>query len=146
MNHWIKIDIKQNWSTVLRQKPPLAGISAENKKLFSAVNPGDILWFYAINPVRGVIGFGRIMKKYKDEKKPVFITELRMRKVMFPLRFKLKDVVSFEAGDWEDKHINIGDFALTWTEEFQPLLDNHSKKLIARAERSFRMEFSEYLG
>ena len=146
MNHWIKIDIRQNWSTSLRQTPPVAGISADAKKLFSAVDAGDILWFYAIKPVRGIIGFAKIRKKYKDEKKPLFITELRQRKVLLPLRFKLEEVVSFPPEKWVDEHINIGDFALTWTEAFQPLLDAHSKKLIIRAERKFRMEFGEYIG
>ncbi|MFH1352847.1 MAG: hypothetical protein ABIH68_04640 [bacterium] len=145
MEHWIKIDIRQNWATAFRQAPPLVGISAKNKQLFSAVKPGDILWFYSIKPVRGIIGFGRIAKKYKDEDKPVFMPELRMRKVLFPFRFELEDIRIFEAASWVDNHIDIGDFRLTWTEEFQPLLDNHSKKLITRAERRFCLEFKEYI-
>jgi len=145
MEHWIKIDIRQNWATAFRQTPPLVGISVKNKQLFSAVKPGDILWFYAIKPVRGILGFGKIAKKYKDEKKTVFMPELRMRKVLLPLRFNLKNIRLLEGKLWIENHINIGDFGLTWTEEFQPLLDNHSKKLITRAERKFHLEFREYL-
>jgi len=33
MEHWIKIDIKQNWATCIRHVPPLAGIEEEHEKL-----------------------------------------------------------------------------------------------------------------
>lgn len=145
MEHWIKIDIQQNWATSIRQVPPLAGIEGEHDKLFSAVKPGDILWFYAIKPVRGVVGFAKIAKKYRDDKTRVFIEELRSQKVIMPLRFSLKDVKSYKLGTWTDNHINIGDFKLNWMVRFQPLLDNHSKKLIHRVEMKFRIDFKDYL-
>ncbi|MEA2081778.1 MAG: hypothetical protein U9O97_03460 [Elusimicrobiota bacterium] len=143
MNHWIKIDIKENYVTGLKHSPPLAAVPEKYKSLYLAAKPGDVIWFYAIRPVRGIVGFAKIEKKYRDEKKLVFIPELRMRKVLFPLRFRLKDVKAFERKTWIDDHINIGDFKLEWTVDFQPLLDGHSKKLIRRAEKKFEIEFLE---
>ncbi len=143
MNHWIKIDIRENWRTGLKHSPPVAAVPEEDKALYLAVKPGDVVWLYAIRPVRGVVGFAKIVKKYRDEKKLIFIHELRMRKVLFPLRFRLKNVKAADPKTWIDDHINIGDFKLDWTVGFQPLLDEHSKKLIRRAEKKFDMEFLE---
>jgi len=141
LSHWIKIDIKENWRTGLKHSPPLAAVSEKDRPLYLAAWPGDILWFYAIRPVRGIVGFAKIEKKYKDEKKLIFLPELRMRKVLFPLRFRLSDIHAGDYKTWMDSHINIGDFKLDWTVEFQPLLDEHSKKLIRRAEKQFDMDF-----
>jgi len=141
LSHWIKIDIKENWRTGLKHSPPLAAVSEKDRPLYLAARPGDILWFYAIRPVRGVVGFAKIAKKYKDEKKLIFIPELRTRKVLFPLRFRLEDIHAGDSKTWTDNHINIGDFKLDWTVNFQPLLDDHSKKLIKRSEKQFDMDF-----
>jgi len=143
MNHWIKIDIKENYRTGLKHSPPVAAVTKDDRGLYLAAKAGDVIWFYAIRPVRGVVGFAKIAKKYKDEKKLIFIPELRMRKVLFPLRFRLRDVNAPDSKTWIDSHINIGDFKLDWTVDFQPLLDGHSKKLIRRAEKKFDMDFLE---
>ena len=143
MNHWIKIDIRENHRTGLKHSPPVAAVAEKDKDLYLAAKPGDVIWFYAIRPVRGVVGFAKIAKKYRDEEKLIYIPELRMRKVLFPLRFHLMDVNAAESKTWMDNHINIGDFKLDWTLDFQPLLDEHSKKLIRRAEKKFDMDFLE---
>ena len=125
----------------MKHSPPVIAVPEEDKALYLAARPGDVIWFYAIRPVRGIVGFAKIEKKYRDESKLIFIPELRMRKVLFPLRFRLKNVKAFASKTWIDNHINIGDFKLDWTVDFQPLLDDHSKKLIRRAERKFDMDF-----
>lgn len=55
--------------------------------LWKNVSPGDYVLFYATSPVSGVIGYGVVRTKFRQDK-PLWPQEVEERKVVWPHRFE----------------------------------------------------------
>lgn len=84
------------------------------KNRWDKIEKGDILVFYVSRPVSGVIGFGRVEAKFKQNT-PLWKDEIRANKVIYPFRFEFKIDYALPPGDWRDKCISIADLHVsTW--------------------------------
>ena len=107
MKYWLAVGTPQNWKTAfdlgntwgLKNKGP----QATNWK---QVQIGDILIFYAVSPVKGIIGYGVVQQKLKQNT-PLWPEESAKKEVIWPLRliFEVRSCLSPDR--WlEDKVIN----------------------------------------
>ena len=107
MKYWLAVGTPQNWKTAfdlgntwgLKNKGP----QATNWK---QVQIGDILIFYAVSPVKGIIGYGVVQQKLRQDT-PLWPEELAKQEVIWPLRliFEVRSCLSPDR--WvEDKIVN----------------------------------------
>ena len=107
MKYWLAVGTPQNWKTAfdlgntwgLKTKGPQATGWKE-------VQIGDVLIFYAVSPVKGIIGYGVVQQKLKQDT-PLWPEELAKKQVIWPLRliFEVQSCLSLDR--WvEDKVVN----------------------------------------
>src|SRR3972149_11879848 len=114
MQSWLLIGITKNWDKALSQPVPIWGLKTRNQSDFNYMKIGDLLWFYSTSPVSGVIGIGALKDKYIDNANLVWDEEIKNRKVIWPLRFRIQVLKVLPAFKWQDNNIKINDFGLFW--------------------------------
>ncbi len=135
--NWLLIGVVKNWETALSQPVPLWGLKQQYSYEFQAMQPGDIVWFYATRPVSGVIGIGKVKDKYIDSVNLTWEEEIRQKKVVWPLRFRIQVLKVLPLAQWKTSCVNIKDFGLFWQQGFQLLKSEHVAELFKRAEEVF---------
>jgi len=109
---WILVGNEENWETALQDS--IWGAKKNLKNRWDKLEKGDILVFYISRPVSGVVGFGRVETKFKQNK-PLWKDEIRANKVIYPFRFEFKIDYALPMVDWRDRCINIADLHVsTW--------------------------------
>jgi hypothetical protein len=107
MKYWLAVGTPRNWKTAfdlgntwgLKRK----GLQATGWK---QVQIGDVLIFYAVSPVKGIIGYGVVQQKLKQDT-PLWPEETAKEEVIWPLRliFEVRSCLSPDR--WlEDKVVN----------------------------------------
>ena len=107
MKYWVEVGTPENWNTAfnlgntwgLKEKGPKA-------KSWREVQIGDGLIFYAVSPVKGIIVYGVVQQKVKQDT-PLWPEELAKETVIWPLRliFEVRSCLSPDR--WlEDKVVN----------------------------------------
>lgn len=129
--------IPQNWEIALSQPIPIWGLKPIYKNHFlQSLSIGDFLWFYCTDIAR-IIGVGTTKDKYIDNIKLIWPDELKQKKVIWPLRFRINVLKVLPFGQWKTNGIRINDFELMWQKGFQALNDEHISELFKRAENLF---------
>jgi hypothetical protein len=107
MKYWIAVGTPENWSTAfnlgntwgLKGKGPKA-------RSWTEVQIGDGLIFYAVSPVKGIIGYGVVQQKLKQDT-PLWPEELAKEAVIWPLRLIFEVQSCLSPDRWlEDKVVN----------------------------------------
>ena len=107
MKYWLAVGTPRNWETAfnlantwgLKNKGPQA-------TGWKQVQIGDVLIFYAVSPVKGIIGYGVVQQKLKQDI-PMWPEETAKKEVIWPLRliFEVRSCLSPDR--WvEDKVVN----------------------------------------
>lgn len=143
IKNWLIIGISKNWLTALSQPVPIWGLRKTYEHDFQFLNVGDIVWFYATSPIKGVIGIGVVRDKYIDNRNLVWEEELGKKEVIWPLRFRIQVLKVIIPEHWNTDNIDISDFNLFWQRGFQILKDEHLAILIKRFENTFGIFISE---
>lgn len=65
------------------------GARPKFSRLWNRLSDGDALFFYVKAPVRGVVGHGHVVTKFKGED-PLWPDEIKARKVIYPHRFEFQ--------------------------------------------------------
>ena len=86
MNYWLVVGTIQNWHTAF-EHGNIWGLRETQHNLWENLNEKDIILFYVTRPVGGIIGYGVVRTKFKQNK-PLWPYELKERKVIWPLRFE----------------------------------------------------------
>ena len=81
VNAWLCFIKPRNWHIVKREE--VFGVSSRERKISSRVRPGDILVFYVMKPVNGIVAVYTVMSElFQDNRK--------LRR--FPFKIKIKPV------------------------------------------------------
>jgi len=86
MNHWLVVGKSQNWGIAFK-KGNIWGLKENQRHLWESLSEGDILLFYVTRPVGGIIGYGVLHTKFKQNR-PLWPQELSEGKLIWPLRFE----------------------------------------------------------
>ena len=86
--YWLVVGSPTNWETAFKYGN-IWGLkdSARQKLQWEQITEGDILIFYATAPVSGVIGYGVVKTKFKQDR-PLWPKEVKENRVIWPLRFE----------------------------------------------------------
>ena len=107
MKYWVAVGTPQNWQTAfdlgntwgLKDRGPQA-------TRWKEVQIGDGLIFYAVSPVKGIIGYGVVQQKLKQDT-PLWPEELAKAEVIWPLRLIFEVQSCLSPDRWlEDKMVN----------------------------------------
>jgi predicted RNA-binding protein len=109
INFWILSGSKENWEKGSVES--IWGVKEGLKSSWEKLKPGDILLFYVTSPISGLIGFGRLETKFKQDK-PLWPDELMKNEVIYPFRFEFKIDYLVPARDWYERKIDISGLKL----------------------------------
>ena len=112
--YWLVVGSPKNWETAFKYGN-IWGLkdSARQKLLWEQIAEGDILIFYATSPVSGVIGYGVVKTKFKQDR-PLWPKEVKENKVIWPLRFEFDVEYLIPQTDWVDGKVSM--------EELKPIV------------------------
>jgi len=106
VKYWVLSGTVENWETALEDN--IWGIKEGNlKKLWEKMSYGDILFFYCLSPVSGVMGFGKCQAKFKQDK-PLWPDEMRENNVIYPYRWQFESLYVLPKSLWRIKRIPLG--------------------------------------
>lgn len=121
LRNWLVVGILKNWETALSQPIPIWGLKPRYQAEFSTMNIGNLVWFYVTNPIKGVVGVGRVKDMYIDENNLIWEEELEKKEVVWPLRFRIQVLKLIPKELWKNECIKIDNFNLIWQVGFQLL-------------------------
>ena len=88
-----------NWNEAFRLGN-IWGLEPKRLKLWESVQLNDVLLFYTMRPVAGVIGYGTIKTKFRQTQ-PLWPEEITKGEVIWPLRFEINAGYCLPPNRWE---------------------------------------------
>lgn len=106
VRYWVLSGNAENWGIALEGN--IWGVrEGRLKSLWEKISNGDILLFYCLSPVGGIIGFGKCQAKFKQEK-PLWPDEIRDNKVIYPYRWQFQPIYVLPKNEWKARKIALG--------------------------------------
>jgi hypothetical protein len=96
---WIATGSPEHWEIAFKIGG-IWGVSKEKRKRWEKLSNGDYVLFYAKKPVMGVIGYGIVKEKFKEDK-PLWPDEIKEGRVKWPYRFKFDIEYHLPREKWE---------------------------------------------
>jgi hypothetical protein len=118
----------QNWHTAF-EHGNIWGLKETQHHLWKALNEEDKVAFYATSPVKGIIGYGVVRTKLKQNK-PLWPDELKTHKVIWPWRFEFDVQFCLPPDKWASNKIISKEL---WARSGFQLLDPNTGKKLASA-------------
>jgi len=103
MNYWMAVGTLENWKEAF-EKGHIWGLREKQKRHWSALREGDVVLFYVMRPVAGIIGYGTVKTKF-HQTQPLWFEELDKNEVIWPLRFEFDVEHSLPPDKWETDKI-----------------------------------------
>lgn len=127
MNYWLVVGTTQNWHTAF-EHGNIWGLKESQRHLWESLNENDIVLFYATKPAGGVIGYGVVRTKFKQNK-PLWPYERKEHKVIWPLRFEFDVDFCLSPDEWASEKKVFKE--LRPRAGFQLLSQNVGEKLVS---------------
>jgi hypothetical protein len=109
---WVVPGNVENWS--LGIKSGIWGLRASREFVWARLEHDDLLFFYVILPVRGIVGMGRVVSKARGEE-PLWPDEIRAKSVLYPLRFGIHVTRLLRPGTWATSGFPVAEFPMRIT-------------------------------
>ncbi|MEM0337429.1 MAG: hypothetical protein QXN23_03300 [Candidatus Caldarchaeum sp.] len=94
---WVLTGSAENWERALTAS--LWGVTEKLKTRWERVARDDLLLFYCKSPVKGVIGYGKVKGKFKQDK-PFWAEEIKQNRVIWPYRIEFEVGYVLPRPDW----------------------------------------------
>mgnify|MGYP000265223358 FL=1 len=127
MQYWLVVGSVRNWQIAF-EHGNIWGLKETQRHLWDQLKEDDILLFYATSPVKGIIGYGVVRTKFRQDQ-PLWPQELQKNRVIWPLRFEFDVIYCLPPDKWESQKLTSKE--LFPRAGFQPLRENTAKQLIA---------------
>jgi len=99
MNYWMAVGSLENWKEAF-DKGNLWGLREKQRHHWDALQESDVVFFYAMRPVAGIIGYGTVRTKFRQSQ-PLWSEELDKNEVIWPLRFEFNVDDCLPPSKWE---------------------------------------------
>ena len=96
-NFYILVGDKKTWESAFKKN--IWGFSKKTQGLWGTTKEGDHVCFYVTSPVKKIIGFGKITRKFKSSK-VFWPDEILFKKVLWPYRFEFNIITVLD--DWDE--------------------------------------------
>ncbi len=103
MNYWLAVGKPKNWGTAFNYGD-IWGLKETQRHLWEGLKEKDKVIFYATYPISGIIGYGIVRTKIRQNK-PLWPEEIRKNTVIWPLRFELDVKACFAQKEWKTKKL-----------------------------------------
>lgn len=142
MGFWILTGNEENWATAL-DSGNIWGVRKGNLvRYWKKLNKGDILLFYVISPISGLIGVGELESKFKQDK-PLWPDEVREQKVIYPYRFNFKILAVISPEKWRSEFLSIKDLRVGIQAGVNPLSNIETlKEILVRVNEKWALDIS----
>ncbi len=101
---WILCGKQENWCIAIKDE--IWGLIPKFQGKWRHLKLKDYLFFYATNPISGVIGFGKVQAKFKQNQ-PLWPDELSKKEVLYPFRFEFQSEYILPQEAWSARKIKI---------------------------------------
>ena len=107
MQYWTLSGYAENWERSLADN--IWGVKeGKLKKYWEDITKGDILFFYVTSPTKGIVGFGKVTAKFRQDK-PLWPDEIRANKVIYPYRWQFDSIFALSKSEWQERRISLAD-------------------------------------
>jgi hypothetical protein len=138
-NYWLAVGSPENWKTAFEYKNTW-GLKQTQRHLWAELSENDLLFFYATQPVIGVIGYGIVKTKFTQDK-PLWPQEIREGRVIWPLRLELDIEKCLPDTEWTASRISSEDLKRRTRSGFQRLNEDMGKWLISQIQSLHLVEY-----
>lgn len=139
--YWVILGPKGSWEVAF-QNGGIWGVKELLYPEWKALDRGDVMFFYATDPVSGIIGVGRFDTKFIQDK-PLWPDEVSLRKVLYPYRFQFHIDYVIEPNRWKSDRIKIGLTIQEMRRGINLLYTRTADKLKEDFLKKFRYQFSD---
>lgn len=130
MNYWLALGPRENWGTAFQQGNTW-GLTPRQKHWWEQLAKDDIVLFYVTKPVSGLIGYGSIQTKFRQNE-PLWPQEIAEGKVKWPLRFEFDVEYCLAPDKWNTERITSDTLKLKAGIGFHPLEPEFAKQMISQ--------------
>jgi hypothetical protein len=134
MKYWLAVGPPENWKTAFEQGNTW-GLITRQKHWWDSIAENDIVLFYATKPISGLIGYGTIQTKFRQDK-PLWPQEIAEGKVRWPLRFEFNVNYCLAPDDWSTQRITSDALKLKAGIGFHSLELEFAQQMISELEPS----------
>ena len=98
---WLAVGRPEHWEIAF-EHGSIWGLKATSRQtaLWKSISEGDYVLFYATSPVSGVIGYGVVRTKFKQDR-PLWPQEVKKNEVIWPHRIELDVEYCFPRDRWK---------------------------------------------
>jgi predicted transcriptional regulator len=130
---WIAPGSPEHWEIAFKMGG-IWGINKKRYKRWEKLSNGDYVLFYATKPVKGVIGYGTVKEKFKEDKL-LWSDEIKEGKVKWPYRFKFDIKYHLPREKWEQFKVSskyINDIAKTGFNKIKKENEEKAKEIVEK--------------
>jgi len=137
MAYWLAIGPEQNLRLSVNRN--IWGLNEHYHRSWEEVNQDDVVIFYAMKPIKGVIGYGKVLSKTKDYQ-PLWDQELKEGAALWPLRMNIEYLHVLPQSKWNSNKVPLPPLSegITIQRSFQRLRDYLARDIIAGLGRQER--------
>lgn len=99
MHYWMVAGTLENWKEAF-EKGNIWGFTEKQRHRWDALQEGDVIFFYVMRPIAGIIGYGAVKTKF-HQTQPLWSEEIVKNKVIWPMRFEFNVEHCFPPDKWE---------------------------------------------
>lgn len=142
-NHWMAVGTQENWKEAF-EKGNIWGLREKQKRHWSALEEADVVFFYVMRPVAGIIGYGIVKTKFRQTQ-PLWYEELDKNKVLWPLRFEFNVEHCLPPDEWERDKITSELLRYKTGVGFQQIDSSMAQEIISKFRERETLESEEPL-
>ncbi len=133
MNYWMAVGSPANWKEAF-EKGNIWGLTARQEHRWDKLHENDIILFYATQPIAGIIGYGLVQTKFRQDK-PLWHEEIKENKVIYPLRFEFNVEHCLPPDAWQTERITSDALKLRVSIGFQSLDPQLAEQIISELKK-----------
>lgn len=132
MNYWLVVGPPENWKTAF-EEGNIWGLITKQRHLWDQIGEKDTILFYATKPVSGLIGYGVVQTKFRQDK-PLWPQEIAEGKVRWPLRFEFILEYCLPMEEWDTRKVASDTLKLKAGIGFHSLEPEFARQMILQLE------------
>ena len=131
-NYWLAVGPAENWGTAFEQRN-IWGLTERQKGWWGNLTEGDIVLFYATKPISGIIGYGTVQTKFRQDQ-PLWPQEIKEGRVIWPLRFEFNVEYCLAPDEWDTQKATSDTLKLKAGMGFHSLEPDFARQMISQVQ------------
>jgi predicted RNA-binding protein len=141
MNYWLTVGTLENWREAF-QKGNIWGLKERQRHLWAILLENDVLLFYVMRPIAGIIGYGTVKTKF-HQTQPLWSEEIDKNEVIWPLRFEFNIEHCLPPNKWESDKLTTELLRFKAGLSFRKLDALLAQEIISKFKERYSEEFEE---